>query len=182
MRILDLDRTNQPHVQQAAELLVLGFAKTAPSAGPTLKDALDEMDQALEPGKICRVALDDADTVLGWVGAMPGHADCAWELHPLVVHPAHQRQGIGRSLVADLEPLVRAQGGSTLVLGSDDEMGLTSVSGVDLYPDVTAHNIQNLRGHPYEFYQKVGFVIVGLIPDTGGWGNPEIIMAKRLRV
>jgi aminoglycoside 6'-N-acetyltransferase I len=40
--------------------------------------------------------------------------------------------------------------------------------------------IGNLRRHPYEFYQKLGYVIVGVIPDTNGFGKPDIFMAKRV--
>lgn len=35
-------------------------------------------------------------------------------------------------------------------------------------------------GHPYEFYQTLGFVILGVIPDANGLGKPDILMAKRL--
>jgi aminoglycoside 6'-N-acetyltransferase I len=59
---------------------------------------------------------------------------------------------------------------------------MTSLSGIELYPDVCEHieKIRNLRRHPYEFYQKVGFHIVGVIPDANGRGKPDILMAKRL--
>jgi len=40
--------------------------------------------------------------------------------------------------------------------------------------------IRNLRHHPYEFYQKLGFVIGGVIPDANGFGKPDILMAKRV--
>ena len=52
----------------------------------------------------------------------------------------------------------------------------------DLYPDIGGHigRIQNLRGHPYEFYQKCGFVIVGVVPDANGYGKPDILLAKRV--
>jgi aminoglycoside 6'-N-acetyltransferase I len=43
-----------------------------------------------------------------------------------------------------------------------------------------AKNIANLRDHSYEFYQKLGFVIVGVIPDANGFGKPDILMAKRV--
>ena len=58
----------------------------------------------------------------------------------------------------------------------------TKRSGVDLYPNLFERvaGIRNLRGHPYEFYQKLGFVIVGVIPDANGLGKPDILMAKRL--
>ncbi len=65
---------------------------------------------------------------------------------------------------------------------TDDEDGLTSLSGVDLYPDVWQHvaAVRNLGGHPYEFYQKCGYVIVGVVPDANGPGKPDILMAKRV--
>lgn len=58
----------------------------------------------------------------------------------------------------------------------------TTLGGVNLYPNVWQHiaNIKNPQGHPYEFYQKVGFVIVGVMPDANGPGKPDIFMAKRL--
>ena len=91
-------------------------------------------------------------------------------------------RGIGRALVADLEVQVRERGGLTMLLGSDDEDDMTTLSGVELYPDIWPHvaNIRNLRGHPFEFYQKCGFVIVGVVPDANGLGKPDILMAKRI--
>jgi aminoglycoside 6'-N-acetyltransferase I len=58
----------------------------------------------------------------------------------------------------------------------------SNLSGVDLYPDVWPHiaNIRNLHGHPFEFYQKCGFVIVGVVPDANGLGKSDILMAKRV--
>jgi aminoglycoside 6'-N-acetyltransferase I len=77
---------------------------------------------------------------------------------------------------------VRQRDGLTILLGSDDEDRMTTLSGVDLYPDVWPHvaNIRNLRGHPYEFYQKCGFAIVGVVPDASGFGKPDILMVKRV--
>ncbi len=66
--------------------------------------------------------------------------------------------------------------------GADDEDNMTTLAGIDLYPNVFEHiaKIRNLHGHPYEFYQKCGFVIVGVIPDANGPGKPDIYMAKRV--
>lgn len=62
-----------------------------------------------------------------------------WEVHPVVVDPARHGQGnIGRALMLDLERQVRQRGGLTLMLGTDDEVGLTSFSGIDLYADIPA--------------------------------------------
>jgi aminoglycoside 6'-N-acetyltransferase I len=82
----------------------------------------------------------------------------------------------------DLEAQVRERGGLTLWLGSDDEDNMTSLAGVNLYPNVWEHvaRIKNLRRHPYEFYQKLGFVIIGVMPDANGPGKPDIYMAKSL--
>ena len=105
------------------------------------------------------------------------------ELHPLVVRPEVRRRGIGRALVADLETRIRERGAMTLWLGSDDVTNMTTLSGVDVYPNVLEHlaNIENLRNHPYEFYQKLGFSIIGAMPDANGWGKPDIYLAKRCR-
>ena len=124
----------------------------------------------------------------GWVGAVKS-ALCRWlrreplgqpELTGPVVQPPLQRQGIGRALVADLEARVRERGGLTIWLGSDDEDAMTSLAGVDLYPDPLAHlaAIRNYKGHPYEFYRKVGFAIAGALPDANGLGKPDIFLAK----
>jgi aminoglycoside 6'-N-acetyltransferase I len=181
MHIRDLRRDDAVAIQQAAAALVAGFHDHSPASWPDYDSAHAEVMQALEPEKICRAAYRDDGTVLGWIGGRLSYAR-VWELHPLVVHPDVQGRGIGRALVTDFEAQVRARGGLTILLGSDDEDDLTSLSGVDLYPDVWAHvaQIRNLRGHPYEFYQRCGFVIVGVVPDANGYGKPDILLAKRV--
>jgi aminoglycoside 6'-N-acetyltransferase I len=97
--------------------------------------------------------------------------------------PSRQGQGIGRLLVEDFEKLASQAGVETIFLGSDDEDGMTSLSGVDLFADIPAAiaGITNLKRHPYEFYQKLGFVIIGVLPDANGPGKPDIYMAKKVR-
>jgi aminoglycoside 6'-N-acetyltransferase I len=182
MRITTLSREDEAAIQQCAALLIEGFLRQGPAAWPDMAAALAEVREALEPGRICRVAVEETGLVLGWIGALPDYGGKVWELHPLVVRPDRQRLGIGRALVADLEQQVRERGGITIYLGTDDMDDQTSVSGVDLYPNVLDHlaRIRNLNQHPYEFYQKQGFVIVGVIPDANGPGRPDILMAKRV--
>ena len=191
MKIIDLPSDNADLIETTARLLMIGFQTFAPHAWPTLEDALEEVQESLEDDRISRIMLDEMmdpttdrsqRTVVGWISAMAHYSGHSWELHPLVVSPSHQRRGIGRRLVADLETQVRQRGGCTIYLGSDDETGLTSIANIDLYPNPLRHlmEIQNLGGHPYGFYQKVGFTIVGVIPDANGPGKPDIFLAKRI--
>ena len=59
---------------------------------------------------------------------------------------------------------------------------MTSLAGVDLFENLwdKIKNIQNLKGHPFEFYQKMGYVITGVVPDANGKGKPDIMMSKRV--
>jgi len=93
-----------------------------------------------------------------------------------------QGQGIGRALVEDFEGQVRLRGGLTITLGTDDEDNMTSLSNVDLYENTwnRIQTIQNLKGHPFGFYQKLGYVITGVVPDANGRGKPDILMSKRI--
>jgi aminoglycoside 6'-N-acetyltransferase I len=181
-QIQDLSSENQDAILQVATLLVEGFREHWPDAWATLEEALEEVNESFEEGRISRIAIDTDGLVLGWIGGQHSYAE-VWELHPLVVRIDQQRRGIGRALVADLEAQVRQRGGLTLMLGSDDEDNMTTLSGVDLYRDLWHHvaQIKNLRGHPYEFYQKLGYTIIGVVPDANGIGKPDILMAKRIR-
>jgi aminoglycoside 6'-N-acetyltransferase I len=171
-------------IEQIAWLLYEGFREHWPDAWSDPVEAVAEVRESLAPGRISLVALDNDGQVAGWIGGLRGGYDeHVWELHPLVVDAGRRRQGIGRALVAALEERVRERGGLTLTLGSDDEDNMTSLGGVDLYPDVVGHlaRLRNLKGHPYEFYQKCGFVVTGVMPDANGPGKPDIFMAKRVR-
>ncbi len=182
MRIIDLRPSDEHLIRQTAELLFEAFKEHWPDAWPTVDEALDEVRESFAENRISRVAIDDDGTILGWIGAIEMYNGLVWELHPLAVSPKTQGRGIGRALVEDLEEQVAARGGLTLWLGSDDEDNLTSLGGVDLYPNPLEHlaRIKNLRGHPYEFYQKMGFVIAGVMPDANGFGKPDIYLAKRV--
>lgn len=181
VRITDLDPDNAEQVRQTADVLLAAFHDT-PDAWPDMAAALDEVRESCEAERISRVALDPAGNVLGWVGGIQQYSH-AWELHPLAVHPRRQGRGIGAALVADLEALVRARGAHTLYLGTDDENGRTSLSSAALFPDPWPHiaAMRNPGRHPYAFYLKQGFHIVGVIPDANGPGKPDILMAKPVR-
>jgi aminoglycoside 6'-N-acetyltransferase I len=183
MLIVDLEPGDEETVRRTAILLVEGFKDNWPDAWPEVDVALQEVRESFGEGRISRVAVGEDGAVLGWIGGIPSYGGKVWELHPLVVCPDLQRRGIGRALVADLEERVRERGGLTIWLGTDDETGMTTLSGVDLYPNVLEHlaKMRNLRNHPYEFYQKLGYSIIGAMPDANGPGKPDIYMAKRCR-
>ena len=181
MRIMSLG--NDPlTVTQVAELLIDGFKDTGSVDWTTLEAAFEEVGESLGEDRISRIAVDESGTVLGWIGGIKEYGGKVWELHPLVVRRDFRGKGIGRALVEDLEKQVKARGGITICLGADDENNRTSLGGIDLYPNVLNHasQIRNLREHPFEFYQKLGFVVTGVIPDANGFGKPDILMTKRV--
>jgi aminoglycoside 6'-N-acetyltransferase I len=179
--IVDLTSDKSDWIEQAAALLRDAF-RNRTQDWQDLDSARQEVLASLAPDRISRVLVDDSGRVLGWIGGIPNYGGNVWELHPIVVAESHRRRGLGRALVQDLERLVESRGALTLWAGSDDENHETSLSGVDLYPDIPGaiRNIRNLRGHPYEFYLRLGFRIAGVVPDANGPGKPDILLAKRL--
>ena len=163
------------YINDAAELLKIAFPEAYAYC------ALEEVHSCLVEDNIAMMAILDSQLV-GFIGAIPQYGKTGWELYPLVVDESHQFKGIGSLLLQSLEYEVASNGGITIYLGTDDEFNQTSLSGVDLYKDTYTkiENIQNTNNHPYEFYMKHGYKIVGVIPDANGIGKPDIMMAKRI--
>ena len=182
MNIISLHPRDDILIQQAAQLLVDAFHEHWPDAWPAFEEGLKEVQEMLESERICRAAVDEKGNLLGIIGGIPGYDGLVWELHPLAVAPSLQGQGIGRALAEDFEEQVRARGGLTITLGSDDEDSMTSLSNVNLYENLweKIRDIRNLKHHPFEFYQKLGYVVTGVVPDANGIGKPDILMAKRI--
>jgi len=179
LQIAQLTPARTAAAHQAAQLLHLVFAPEG--SWETLAEATQEIEEMLAPERMVWVAMLNEE-VVGWIGGIPHYDGNVWELHPLLVSPAWQRQGIGSTLVSVLEQAVQARGGLTIWLGSDDMRNQTSLAGVDLYENLwdQIRNIRNLNGHPYEFYQKLGYTIIGVIPDANDRGKPDIFMGKRM--
>jgi aminoglycoside 6'-N-acetyltransferase I len=182
MNIISLLPDHDHLIQQAAQLLVDTFREHWPEAWPTHEEGLEEIHEMLESERICRIAVDEQGNLLGMIGGIPDYDGNVWELHPLAVQPSLQGQGFGRALVEDFEEQVRAKGGLTITLGSDDEDNMTSLSNVNLYEDLweKIRDVRNYKNHPFEFYQKMGYIITGIVPDANGRGKPDILMAKRV--
>ena len=182
MEIITLAPTDKRLIGQAAQLLVDAFRGHWSDAWPTLAEGDKELQEMLEKERICRVAVDEKGDLEGIIGGIPAYGGHVWELHPLAVQPSLQGKGIGRALVADFEAQVRSRGALTITLGSDDEDNMTSLSQGDLYENLweKVRDVRNLKNHPFEFYQKMGYIITGVVIDANGPGKPDILMSKRV--
>ena len=179
MDIIDLATQTLETRAQAAAMLAEAFPHD--NGWPTIELGLAEIEWVAKDGFV-RAALEGGQ-VLGWVGGLPEYRGRVWELHPIVVLESRRLTGVGRVLVQAFEDEARARGGLTATLGTDDEFGMTSLSGADLYNDVPAHmaSLRDLgRRHPFGFYRKVGYVVTGVMPDANGRGKPDIYMSKAL--
>ena len=168
MEIIKLTSNLTYYRQQAATLLIEAF----PYA---YKDCAElEITKCLSTNRIMLGAVEN-EILMGLVGAIPQYGITAWELHPLAVSKKWQGQGIGTKLCTALENELKNCGCCTIYLCSEDEMDLSVEKS-----KTKIKNIRNLERHPYEFYQKIGYQIVGVIPDANGLGKPDIWLAKSL--
>lgn len=182
MKIVNMNDLNEHNRTQAAQMLT----DQLPKGWATLEDAIEEVNMLLdnddEPDALFLAAIEN-DEVIGWCGILPEYDGRVYELHPLVVRHDQQGKGVGRLLMAAIEEAARNKGGLTIYLGADDEAngGETSLANVDLY-DNLPKRIQEFEPgtHQTAFYLKLGYKVVGVVPDAGGKGKPDIMMAKAL--
>lgn len=175
MKFIILSQETEHYNKQAEYLIKEAFPQAYSDC------AGEEIQRCLDSERIALGAVD-GDKLLGFVGAIPQYGITAWELHPLVVDKEYRKRNIGSLLCEELERRVKEKGGLTIYLGSDDEFSSTSLSDTDLFQDTyeKISNIMNIKYHPYEFYQKIGYKIIGVIPDANGLGKPDIWMGKSL--
>ena len=176
MIISEFDRDNLVLRDQLADLLRLTWPDEYG------EQPMKEVERLLEDERIAVSAIE-GDELIGFVGAIPQYGQTGWELHPLVVESMYRKQQVGTRLVSYLEKEIASQGGIVVYLGTDDVEGQTSLAiEEDLFEDTfdKLETIQNRKDHPYEFYEKLGYQIVGVIPDANGWNKPDIWMAKRI--
>jgi len=153
-----------------------------PSAWHDMASSQAKVASFLHDPERLAIAIVDQGVLLGWIGRIR-HSPDAWELHPLVIDPPAQGRGYGTVLVTALEAAARAADVCTIWLGTDDDFGGTNLYGNELYPDVLAHlsRLAPTTKHPFTFYRRLGYAVVGVLPDVNGLGKHDILMAKRIR-
>lgn len=178
--IVEIAESNDMQLQ-AARLLMNTFIDKGGSAWPTIIKAIEEVDDCCKDPNIC-IGLYENGKMYGWVGLRPLY-DTTWEMHPLVVETKQQRKGLGKRLLQEVELRAKEKGIEGIVLGTDDELNKTSLSdkelnGANIFEEIL--NIKNKNAHPFEFYQKYGYIIVGVIPNANGLKKPDIWMWKKM--
>ena len=180
-RLVDFRSITPLQRTTAAEVLRSALAHL-PSGYQGAGEAEAELELRWNDDEWLGYAALEGERLVGWVGAIRTYSH-GWELHPLVVAPDRQRDGIGSAMVAEIEARARREGVLTMFLGTDDEHGGTTAFGLDLWADLARHTATlgpSARGHALTFYRRHGYQVIGLLPDVNGSGRPDILMAKRL--
>ncbi len=112
-------------------------------------DAIELPQTFIDNGWV-RVAVDDAETPIGFSVVVPANGP-VHELDGLFVEPVHMHAGVGRALVEDAAARASGHGAE--------------------YLEVTA-------GPAKEFYERVGFYLVG---DAQTRFGPAVRMRRELR-
>ncbi|MDP3746168.1 MAG: GNAT family N-acetyltransferase [Phenylobacterium sp.] len=178
MDIVDFPALTNDQRAQAAQVMRAGFAPIGAYQGEAADAEVTTFFE--DPDRFALAALIEG-VVVGFVGGIDSYPK-AVELHPMVVDPAHQAKGVGAALLAALEARAAAMGKLTVYLGTDDEIGGTSLFAAEVFPGALAKlaAIEPTSGHAFFFYRRHGYEPVGLIPDANGYGKPDLLMAKRV--
>lgn len=180
MEIVNMRLLEKGQCLQAARLLT----DRLPVGWPTLAEAEREIHKLLAPENTLLAAVENGE-VLGLGGILsPTYGGNVCELHPLAVRQSHAGRGVGTALIGALEQAAREKGVRTIWLGSDDEKegGETSLSGVDLFANLPDKLRDFLPGtHASAFYLKMGYRLIGVMPDANGQGKPDLYFGKRLQ-
>jgi GNAT superfamily N-acetyltransferase len=107
-KAIPFETTSPAQRERAAAILVAALAHV-PSAWRDMDAARAEVATFVGSEERLAIAAVEDERMLGWIGAIR-HSSHAWELHPLVVDPVHQRRGCGTLLVQALESEARRAG------------------------------------------------------------------------
>ncbi len=178
MEIKQILKHNKRLINSAARIL----NGSLPLGYPTHKEAICEVRECLDNGLIFG-AIEEGELV-GWGGIIgPSYSGNVFELHPLVVEQSKRGKGIGQKIVSELEKEARRLGGLMMYLGADDEKepAETSLAHTDLFDNLSYKIKHFIPGsHQSAFYMKIGYKIIGVMPDANGRGKPDILLGKKL--
>ena len=107
-----------------------------------------------------RVLVDEADRPLAYAcfGLTP-MTDATYDLYWLVTSALHRGAGLGTALLGDIESELRGRRARTVRIETSSLEG---------------------QGGALRFYEKVGYAVVGRIPDFYRPGDDLLTLAKRL--
>lgn len=178
--IIDI-KDSETYITQAAEILFDVFSEISPESWPTLQKAKEDVIECIEGENIC-IGILINNELIGWIGLREMYKK-TWELHPMVIKKTHHNMGFGKILINEIERKAKERDLEGIVLGTDDETYRTSLSMIELNNENILQeikNIRNLENHPYEFYKKCGYCIIGVIPNANGKNKPDILMWKNI--
>jgi aminoglycoside 6'-N-acetyltransferase I len=169
-------------IDKAAKILL----ETMPIANmwPDLNEeiALKTVDESIADENIS-IGIKVNNQLIGWAGLMPMYKN-TWELHPMAILPKFQGKSYGKILLNEIEKIAQKKGIIGIFVGSDDETNKTSLSEVEITKDnifEEIKRIKNYENHPYEFYMRCGYSIIGIIPNANGSKKPDILLWKDIR-
>ena len=168
--------------KQAAQILLETFSEDNMWPDLNEKTAFETVNECIA-GENIAIGIKNKDQLIGWVGLRPMYKK-TWELHPMAIKHEFKRKGYGKILINELEIIAQENEIIGIVAGSDDEMNKTSLSEKEITREnifEEIKNIKNYKNHPYEFYIKCGFSIIGIIPNANGPNKPDIWLWKDIR-
>jgi len=168
--------------KQAAQILLETFPKADMWPDINEQKAIETVNECTS-GENIAIGIKINEQLIGWMGLIPMY-EKTWEIHPMVIKHEYQKKGYGKILIDEMEKAAREKGIIGIVAGSDDETNKTSLSekeltGENLFEEI--NKIKNYKNHPFEFYIKCGFSIVGIIPNANGPNKPDIWLWKDIR-
>ena len=169
-------------LEEAVNLLLETFPKAGMWPDLDEEEARETVNESIEKENI-HIGIKVGGRLAGWAGIRPMYKK-TWELHPMVISTEFQGRGLGKALLEELESQGRERGVIGIFAGSDDETFKTSISEKEITGENIFYEIQNIKNynnHPYEFYMKCGYSIVGLIPNANGPNKPDIFLWKDIR-